>query len=198
MDRNKEKLDAKADVLKEACLALLGDGQLQAGPIIKDRYPFVPLSTQSRRWTPQQSVGVFIKDGFLDRYSGARLIFPGALLLLSHLSPEEFPYHPHWKMSKTHPAYWELYPTIDHIVPIARGGQDHPSNCVCTSMLHNAAKANWTLEELGWELHEPGDMRDWDGLSSVFLALIEKQAEALTVSAIRNWYYALKKLRGKA
>ena len=37
------------------------------------------------------------------------------------LLPEEFPYHRAWKVSSTHPAYWQLYPTVDHVVPLARG-----------------------------------------------------------------------------
>jgi hypothetical protein len=38
---------------------------------------------------------VFLRDGFLDRYTGSRLIFPATLRMLSQLLPEEFPAHPH-------------------------------------------------------------------------------------------------------
>ena len=93
---------------------------------------------------------VFARDGFVDRYSGDKLVFPGTLLrLLSALMPDEFPAHPNWKMSASHVMYWELCPTIDHLVPVARGGADNESNYVTISMLRNSAKAHWTLEELG-------------------------------------------------
>jgi hypothetical protein len=31
-------------------------------------------------------------------------------------------------------------------------------------MVRNAAKANWRIDELGLELHAPGNYSDWDGL----------------------------------
>ena len=72
-------------------------------------------------------------------------------------------------MSETHMIYWELFPTVDHVVPIARGGGDDESNWVTTSMLHNSAKSNWKLEELGWQLLPAGDIEQWDGLLGVVL-----------------------------
>ena len=44
-----------------------------------------PSISQSRK------LRIFIRDGFIDRYFGTRLIFPGTLLLLGKLLPEEFP-----------------------------------------------------------------------------------------------------------
>jgi HNH endonuclease len=55
------------------------------------------------------------------------------------------------------PAFWEVGATIDHVVPVTRGGADDESNWVTTSMARNSAKMNWTLEELGWTLHPPGN-----------------------------------------
>lgn len=67
-------------------------------------------------------------------------------------------------MDKTHPAYWELFPALDHVLPVCRGGRDDQDNLVSTSMLRNSTKSNWTLDELGWSIHPPGDMKHWDGL----------------------------------
>jgi hypothetical protein len=36
--------------------------------------------------------------------------------------PERFPFHPNWKTDVTHPAYWEVSATIDHLTPVTRGG----------------------------------------------------------------------------
>jgi hypothetical protein len=72
-------------------------------------------------------------------------------------------------MSETHPAYWEPFPTVDHLVPITKDGTNTEANCVTTSMLRNSAKANWTIEELGWVLYPPGDLERWDGLVHWFL-----------------------------
>ena len=79
-------------------------------------------------------------DGFVDRYTVARLALPAALRTLSILLPDEFPFHPSCKMEITHPAYWELYATIDHVVPVTRGGADDLSNWVTTSQARNSAK----------------------------------------------------------
>lgn len=75
--------------------------------------------------------------------------------------PDEFSYHPHWKVSESHFAYWELAPTIDHINPIAQGGCDKQENWIPISMMHNAVKSNWILEQLQWWLYPVGVMKDW-------------------------------------
>ena len=98
----------------------------------------------------KQKMKQFKADGFIDRYSGDKLINPGILKVLSFYFPEEFPYHPHGKMTEGHIAYWELIPTIDHIYPIAKGGHDDKSNWVTTSMKNNSIKSNYTIDEIHW------------------------------------------------
>ena len=61
-------------------------------------------------------------------------------------------------MSESHIVFWELFPPIDHVEPVARGGPDHCKNRVTTWMMRNSAKGNWTLEELGWQLLEGGSL----------------------------------------
>lgn len=135
-------------------------------------------------------VQVFTRDGYVDRYSGQRLIFPGTLRLLSALMPEEFPSHPNWKMSESHLVYWELFPTIDHVVPVARGGSDDKTNWITTSMLKNSAKANWTLDELGWSLFPPGAIEEWDGLTRWFINYTDSNVGALSSAYLKRWRVA--------
>ena len=106
------------------------------------------------------------------------------------LLPEEFPYHPHGKMTEGHIAYWELFPTIDHIVPIAIGGRDEPDNWATTSMLNNAVKSNWSLEQLRWSLYPAGDFNEWDGLTKLFVMLVENDELLLKDNYIKSWYNA--------
>ena len=87
-------------------------------------------------------------------------------------------------------AYWELFPTIDHITPVARGGSDSDANWVCTSMLRNSMKSNWTLEELGWPLMPAGDFRVWDGLVRWFLDYAKEHQEILQEKYYRRWHIA--------
>jgi hypothetical protein len=163
----------------------------EARQILRAEYPFVPTSSEGRRYTAVQSLQVFKRDGFIDRYSGQRLVFPGILRLLARLLPQEFPYHPNWKMAETHPAFWELFPTIDHVLPVARGGADSEENWVTTSMLRNAAKANWTLEELGWSLYPAGSPGAWDGLTAIFVEFVDSERSVLEDAYLRRWYLSL-------
>ncbi len=163
-----------------------------AAATLADRYPFLPEAQVQRRYTSKQMVEVFIRDGFIDRYTGERLVFPGTLRLISAMLPSDFPFQKNWKVSETHPAYWHLCPTIDHVVPIVRGGNNDVGNLVTTTQLKNSTKANWTLDELGWELHPPGDMAVWDGLTGAFMRLVEVQPSLLNDNYVRAWHRALK------
>jgi hypothetical protein len=139
----------------------------------------------------------FVRDGFIDRYSGRRLVFPGALRLLSLLLPQEFPFHSNWKTDACHFAFWELFPVIDHVVPVSRGGLDREDNWVSTSMLLNAAKANFTLEELGWTLHPPGDADRWDGLTGWFTRQSDQMPELRSNVYLRRWRTAAETAFGR-
>ena len=96
-------------------------------------------------------------------------------------------------MSECHFGYWQLLPTIDHIIPVSRGGTDDESNWVCTSQMRNSAKSNWLLRELGWQLHSSGDLSDWDGLTGWFMAYAAKNVAILDDGYIRSWHKAASK-----
>lgn len=158
----------KPDIIATVCDHLLRGDRDAASRYAREHYAFVPGTAPKRRYSEYQQMKVFYRDGFIDRYSGERILFPGTIRLMSVLLPAEFPAHKNWKMTESHIFSWEMFPTVDHIQPAARGGADDESNWVCTSMLRNQAKSNWTLEELGWELLPPGDPKQWDGLTSWF------------------------------
>jgi hypothetical protein len=168
-----------------------------AAEVLRREYPFVRRDSVERKYGLTKALGVFLRDGFIDRYSGARLVLPAALRLIAHLLPEEFPYHANWKMSETHIGFWELSPTVDHVVPVCLGGADDPSNWVTTSMLRNSAKGNWRLEELGWSLVPAGDLRKWDGLLGWFGRYVASSPQVLVqVPALRDWQRAVRAVAG--
>jgi hypothetical protein len=184
----------RTDIIAEAC-AFAQDRDLDAArDAILRGYPPATASTARNKWTVHGLCRVFARDGFTDRYFGTRLIFPGTLRMLSVLLPTEFPYHPNWKQSETHPAFWELYPTIDHVIPIARGGADNETNVVTTSMLRNAAKSNWLLEELGWPTERAPVAKNWDGLLDWFLSQWELNEQLHSNSYLRQWHRAAAQL----
>jgi hypothetical protein len=189
-------MDDKSDILARACRAAEEQRLGEASSILATEYPFTPPTNAQRKYSPSQCMEVFIRDGFIDRYSGRRLVFPGTLRLLSILLPQEFPFHPNWKTDACHIAFWELFPTIDHIVPVSRGGLDHDDNWVTTSMVLNAAKANFTLEELGWTLHQPNNDNRWDGLTGWFLRQTNLMVELRANPYLRRWLVAAEAIVG--
>ncbi len=187
----------KPDVIGKICSALLQGEKEKAEKIAKSDYPFSFHPKGQRKITTLQSVELFLRDGFIDRYSGQKLVYPGILRFLSQFMPEAFPYQKNWKMSECHIAYYELMPTVDHVIPVARGGLDDESNWVTTSMLRNSAKLNWTLDELGWRLVPSGDLNNWNGLINTYVELFETFSKAqislLQDKSLSNWYKIAKK-----
>ncbi len=185
-------MDEKSFVIAAACQAVADGDPNAAAHVLRQQYPFAPEEITLRRYGPVESARVFVRDGFIDRYTGNTLVFPPVLRILSVVLPSEFPFHPHWKTDVTHPAFWEVGATVDHLVPVTRGGADDESNWVTTSMARNSAKMNWTLDELGWTLHPPGDMQEWDGLLHWFLEYTVAHPETVTSNLIKQWQRAAK------
>lgn len=178
----------KADIIGRVCAALSTGQASLASQIAKTEYPFQASERAGRKYSEYEKTRIFIRDGFVDRYSGKRLIYPGTLRLLSLLMPVEFPAHQNWKMSESHIVYWELFPTIDHVNPDSRGGCNDDTNWVTTSMLRNNAKSAWTCEELEWELLPPGNFEEWDGLIHWFLDYLCASPIHLQNSYINKWH----------
>ena len=105
------------DIIRNICLNLDSDKDM-ALKIITNDYPFRPVHYSKRGFSTYDTIKIFIRDGFIDRYFGDKLIFPPVLRIISETFPEQFPYQINWKMDSCHIAYWELSPTLDHVVPI--------------------------------------------------------------------------------
>lgn len=182
--------ETKAQITAQIA-SLIQGGQFAAGRrLLLEKYPHYPIQTRHRSYTLAQKMAQFRKDGFIDRYSGKQLVHPGMLKVISHFYPDIFPYQSHWKMTATHIAYWELSPTIDHIHPIALGGPDDPDNWVTTSMMHNAIKSHWTLDQLQWSILPPGRLDDWDGLTQLFCQTVQTYPPLRRDDYILRWYRA--------
>jgi len=111
------------------------------------------------------------------------------------LGNEVFPFHTNWKMSNCHIAYWNYMPTYDHVIPIARGGMDKEENIVTTSQIMNSAKSNFLIDELGWELYNPGKIDEWDGMMQWYIQYRDKNISILEDKYIKSWNNALEECR---
>lgn len=180
----------KVESLVAVCGFLTQKESADAAVTLDRHYPFDPAPITRRAYGPKESTEVFVRDGFIDRYSGERLVFPPVLRLVSKALPDHFPYHPNWKTDVTHPAFWEIGATVDHLEPVSLGGEDGPSNWVTTSMALNSAKMNWTLDQLGWELHPPGRFSEWDGLLRWFIDCADEHPDWMEGSTLDQWYRA--------
>jgi hypothetical protein len=178
---------------KEISASLITDRIRQAKETAKINSKPKTAVPDKRKWNALNYTKLFIRDGFTDRYSGRKLVFPGTLRLLSVLMPEEFPEHPNWALKHGHIMYWELLPTLDHVDPLARGGKDEESNWVSTSWLNNYIKSDFTLEEIGWTLQPAGKFEEWDGLMRWFIDYAERNAECLSHGFLNSWYVAARR-----
>lgn len=183
------------DILKRTAHYLLMLDTERASELVRKEYPFDSPKKGTRNYTMEEMLDVFIRDGFIDRYSGQKLIHPGMLRAMSELLAEGvFPYEPHWKTSDCHPAYWKYQPSIDHKVPVSLNGEDKKDNWITTSFSRNQAKGNASLEQIGWEIKPCGNFEEWDGLTHDFLAVYELYPNLHKVDRIRKWYQATVKV----
>ena len=180
----------KSDVIQRVCRAISDGKKADAREIIRAKYKFTSFKNKGRNYKEVKKTELFRRDRFIDRYSGDKLVYPPVLKILSNLFKKDFPYQKHWKMSETHIAWWELTPTVDHVKPVAREGDNDEKNLVCTSQLRNSAKSNWTIDELGWELQPEGDNKNWDGMMTWFMDYISKNEYVLEDAYIAKWHEA--------
>lgn len=58
---------------------LLSGNEIAAKDVIVMELPFESLSRDHRSYSVKQKLSLFFRDGFIDRYSGDKLINPGFL-----------------------------------------------------------------------------------------------------------------------
>jgi hypothetical protein len=177
----------------DACEFVLNNNLTEAKEIIEKNYKHTFIKYEERLMSSYEKLNIFFNDGFIDRYTGKKLLFPNVLKILSIKLGETFPFHKNWKMSDCHIAYWEYFPTYDHVIPIARGGKDILENIVTTSMKMNSIKSNFLMKEIGLELREKGNINNWNGMLSWYLRYVEKDKKILEDKYILRWHNALKK-----
>ena len=111
------------------------------------------------------SLEVFSLDSYVCCYCGRWTLEPEVMHQLSRAFPSEFPTHPNWKLDSTHIAYWTHTASIEHVVPLARGGSNARQNLRTACYLCQDAKSDILLDELGWSLRGQSESEvSWMGL----------------------------------
>lgn len=104
------------------------------------------------------------RDHYRCCYCGIRVLHPESLRTFSKfMGPEEFPIT--GGNLRRHGIKMVFSATLDHVVPIACGGDTTPENLVTACWCCNYGKAEFTLDELG--LNRPQTKPDigWRGLA---------------------------------
>ncbi len=180
------------DILTDVANCLSKSNKSKAIKIINSEYPFLPSNKKrknKRKYTRLQSLDIFIRDGFIDRYTGEKLIYPSVLYAIAYELPEAFPMG--GSKENSHSAHWDLFPTIDHIDPIANGGEDIPENWITTSMTTNMKKSSMTVEQLNLKIHPPGKLDDWDGLCSWYVQYFQNHEYLSSIDLNKSWHKAI-------
>src|ERR1051325_5511023 len=84
--------------IREICRLFDKDELDSARRMARRDLPLAPATPARRNPSRSTLAKLWKRDGFVDQYTGQRLVYPGALRLLSALMPDELPYHPRWKI----------------------------------------------------------------------------------------------------
>jgi len=115
---------------------------------------------------------VYRRDGWRCRYCRRKLVVPGILELITTLCPGFNGLRPghHMPYASTELAVERVYPNVDHVHAVAKGGPWlDEANHVTACTPCNASKN----DRSGWV---PGEIVQdgWDGLTSLYRALAER------------------------
>lgn len=129
---------------------------------------------------------VLVRDGFICRYCGARLLLPQAVKVLDIHDPlKGWHWHPNTKLEPLR----SKGATVDHIIPESEGGYDSPKNLVACCNMCNPSKGKGHRSLLPQSLD-----KSWDGGSCIFLTLATKYKQHLSSEDVK-WLKALTRER---
>ena len=74
----------KSCIIADIADMLLENNKTAAKSIISQEYPHTYYEIEKRTYTIAQKMNQFITDGFIDRYTGDKLLNPGMLKIISH------------------------------------------------------------------------------------------------------------------
>ena len=155
----------------------------------KSAFTVDPVTVETRN-KDQYRLAIFMRDGFIDRYFGGKLIFNGTLRIISYHMPEIFPYISHGRTQLSHQAWWDLLPCVSHITPTKIDGSDGTENLICSSNRLSFQKLDATPEEVGWKVLPAGNLSDWDGTLHWFMDYVAKNPAVLENTYINNCHKA--------
>jgi len=160
-------------------------------------------TTVKRAPIPKKTqVEVFRRDHWLCHWCGRPVIFAPAMRYLNHFArisgfTEQLAYHhPHWTRRDA-PLLDYRGAVIDHIEAHSGGGRSDKANLVTACCKCNALKSDAKFEVFQAKLQRHtvkgkyGEPEHWDGLSTLFVILIELHPRMASESE-RDWLKCIK------
>lgn len=145
---------------------------------------------------------IFRRDGWLCRYCGAPVILAQAMKYLERFARDSgiteplAYYHLNWTRT-TAPLLDHIGATADHVKAHSRGGTGEVDNYVTCCWKCNSRKNDAEAEPFSERSPRRkvkakyGEPLHWDGLSSLFMVLYERDHKSASTSDIA-WFRALK------
>jgi 5-methylcytosine-specific restriction endonuclease McrA len=160
----------------------------------------VPVALLRKPIPKSIQVQVFRRDAWLCRWCLRPVIFPCVMKYLGRLvaaagnvEPPAY-YNLNWRRDRA-PLLDELGASVDHVMAHAKGGSSDIENLATICAKCNARKSDLSVEDhlrrypLRKVKGKYGEPTNWDGLSSVFLALIDGEATLTD----KQWAQALRR-----
>ncbi len=118
---------------------------------------------------------VFCRDKWHCRYCNDAVFFSPILKVLESISPGHGYYHPNGKSDEMLTLFANKFASIDHIIPVTRGGENSIENYVTSCWKCNLMYGNKTHKK-GKPLPNPinSSGTKWDGLSSLYPKLLDQ------------------------
>lgn len=181
------------DALRDVVGALLRRDR-QAADESMATIAYQPPAVIARRTPPVRALArIYDRDRYQCRYCGAKTVLIPVMRLIATAYPQEFPYHRHGKAGETYPAFDMISASVDHVIPVARGGDALDDNIVTACWACNRVKGNLPLDVLGWTLRDPADDA-WRGLADVYPVLWEALGGPQLGPNERAWLAAAREL----
>lgn len=189
-----------ADVLSNTARAVADEGlseasaalQPIAGEIWMGRLTTASRAGEERAAAPPRlrnetlRAQVFVRDGFRCTSCGERAVPRSILVAIHDLFPDLVAYDVHYTRGKIHPMFWALAPEADHVLAHSRGGANVLDNLTTLHAACNTRKSDSLVSDSLRAAHSsPND--GWDGLTSLYPALISAGAGEVRPGYHRTW-----------
>ena len=110
----------KITTIKQSAKSILTGNIESAKNLINKEYPFKKLKPEGRSYTDKEKYEQFVRDGFIDRYTGEKLVNPGLLKVLSYYSRMHFHIRAigRWKNVTVPTGNWSQQLTTSFLLPL--------------------------------------------------------------------------------